>query len=83
MYEWVKVVHLYNKMRLIPDEMSTFDKLVEQREIRGISQREMAKKLGCTSSTLNRYESGNRKISAEMQDEYSKILGFELKLMVK
>jgi transcriptional regulator with XRE-family HTH domain len=63
--------------------MSTFEKLVEQRRKSEISQKSMAKKLGLTNSTMNRYEKGNRGISAELQDKYAEYLGYELKLMVK
>jgi transcriptional regulator with XRE-family HTH domain len=63
--------------------MSTFSKLVEQRISRKITQRKMAKLLKCTPSTLNRYEKGNRDVSANMQDDYADNLGLELKIMVK
>lgn len=63
--------------------MSTFDKLVEQRCKSGINQKAMANALGITKSTMNRYEKGNRNISADMQDKYADKLGYELKLMVK
>jgi transcriptional regulator with XRE-family HTH domain len=63
--------------------MSTFKKLTEQRGKQNISQREMAKYLKITPSTLNRYEKHNRKITAKMQDEYAERLGIELKLQIK
>jgi transcriptional regulator with XRE-family HTH domain len=62
--------------------MSTFQKLVACRRHSEITQKKMAKLLQCTTTSLNRYEQGNRNISAEKQDEYAKILGLELKLMV-
>jgi transcriptional regulator with XRE-family HTH domain len=65
------------------DEKSTFDKLVELRNRSSISQKAMASYLGLTNSTMNRYENGNRSISAKLQDQYASKLGFELKLMVK
>jgi DNA-binding XRE family transcriptional regulator len=63
--------------------MSTFTKLVEQRKKSEVSQKEMAKHLGLTNSTMNRYEKENRDISAKLQDDYAEYLGYELKLMVK
>jgi transcriptional regulator with XRE-family HTH domain len=63
--------------------MSTFEKLIEQRKRLKITQREMAKHLKVTPSTLNKYEFGKRKISAEAMDEYCDYLGYELKLQVK
>lgn len=63
--------------------MSTFDKLIEQRKKMGITQREMAKNLRITPSTINKYEKGTRKISSEMQDVYAKFLGIEIFLMIK
>jgi transcriptional regulator with XRE-family HTH domain len=63
--------------------MSTFSKLVDQRKKIGMSQKEMAKKLGLTNTTMNRYEKGNREITSKLQDDYAEYLGYELKLMVK
>jgi transcriptional regulator with XRE-family HTH domain len=62
--------------------MSTFSKLVEQRKRIGISQKGMAKKLGLTNTTMNRYENGNREITAKLQDDYAKYLGYELKIQL-
>jgi transcriptional regulator with XRE-family HTH domain len=63
--------------------MSTFEKLVELRKKSDFNQKEMAKKLGLTKTTMNRYENNSRKISSELQDKYAEYLGYELKLMVK
>lgn len=63
--------------------MSIFETLVDCRIKRKITQRIMAKHLKITPSTLNRYEKGNRKISAKMQDDYAEYLGIELKAQLK
>jgi transcriptional regulator with XRE-family HTH domain len=63
--------------------MVIFDKLIQIRKEKRVSQGNMAYKLGITSTTLNRYEKGNRKISAELMLEYAIVLGYELKLMVR
>lgn len=63
--------------------MSTFDRLVEQRRKRGITQRQMAKWLKVPVSTLNRYEKGSRKISIHLVDQYAAELGLKIELMVK
>lgn len=63
--------------------MSIFDKLVEERGKRNITQREISRYLKCTPSTLNHYEKGKRKITAEMMEEYADYLGIELKLQIK
>jgi len=52
-------------------QMSTFEKLIEIRKAKLITQKEMAQHLECTASSLNKYESGKRNISAEMQDKYA------------
>lgn len=64
--------------------MSTFEKLVAfRKQSSDITQRKMAKILKCTPSSLNKYEQGIRKISAEKQDEYAEAMGIDLKLMIK
>lgn len=63
--------------------MSTLDKLVVQRGKNNVTQRQMAKNLKCSPSTLNKYEKGNRKMTAEMQDMYVEFLGLELMIIVK
>jgi transcriptional regulator with XRE-family HTH domain len=63
--------------------MSIFDKLVEERKARRVTQRIMAKHLKCTPSTLNKYEKGKRRILACDMEEYANYLGLELKLQVK
>lgn len=63
--------------------MSTFEKLIGQRKLLKITQREMAKHLKCTPTSLNRYENGSRNISATDQDTYADKLGIELKMMLK
>jgi transcriptional regulator with XRE-family HTH domain len=63
--------------------MSTFDKLIIERKRLSVKQKDIAKHLGCTAATLNRYEKGNRDISSAMVDKYADYLGYELKLMIK
>lgn len=62
--------------------MSTFEKLIDQRKRLKIKQKHMAKQLGVTTSTMSRYESGERLISADMQDTYAEVLGINLYLII-
>lgn len=64
----------------ISDGMSTFDKLVEFRKKLRIKQKDIAKELGYSKSTLSKYEHGVRKISAEDQDKYAEYLDIKLTL---
>ena len=63
--------------------MSIFDKLIEERKARKITQRKMAAHLKCTPSTLNKYEQGKRRILACDMEEYADYLGLEFRLQVK
>jgi transcriptional regulator with XRE-family HTH domain len=63
--------------------MSTFSKLIEIRKDKRINQKVMAKKLGISSGSLNRFEKGNRKVDISIVEDYANELGYELKLMVK
>jgi transcriptional regulator with XRE-family HTH domain len=63
--------------------MVIFDKLVEIRKQKGITQADMSVTLKIGKTTLNRYETGKREISGTLVEKYAKVLDYELKLMVK
>ena len=63
--------------------MSILDSLIKIRKEQKIKQKQIAVKLGVNKTTMSRYESKSRKISAEDQDKYAEYLGLELKLQVK
>jgi len=67
----------------MPVEKKLFDKLIEERKLRKVTQKDMAKYLNISPWTLNNYERGRRRISLEFTEDYAKYLGLELKLMVK
>jgi len=62
--------------------MSTFEKLVEQRKKMNIKQKDIAAYLGIDKSTLSRYESQERLIDANRQDEYAKYIGYKLEIVL-
>lgn len=63
--------------------MSTLDKLIELRKRLNVKQKEIAIHLGVTKSTMSKYESGKRDISAKNQDKYAEYLGIELTIILK
>jgi transcriptional regulator with XRE-family HTH domain len=63
--------------------MSIISNLIEIRKDKRINQKVMAKKLGISSGSLNRFEKGNRKVDISIVEDYANELGYELKLMVK
>ncbi|MCK9282390.1 MAG: helix-turn-helix domain-containing protein [Melioribacteraceae bacterium] len=63
--------------------MSIISNLIEIRKDKRINQKVMAKKLGISSGSLNRFEKGNRKIDMSIIEDYANKLGYELKLIVK
>lgn len=63
--------------------MSIINKLIVIRKDKKINQKVMAKKLGISSGSLNRFEKGNRRVDLWLVEMYADELGYELKLMVK
>jgi transcriptional regulator with XRE-family HTH domain len=63
--------------------MSIIDKLIGIRKEKRISQKDMARGLGISSASLNRFERGNRKRDFDIVVDYASYLGYELKLQVK
>lgn len=63
--------------------MVIFDKLVQIRKEKKITQGDMSTLLKISKTTLNRYENNQRKISGDLVERYAKELNYELKLMVK
>lgn len=63
--------------------MSTLDLLITQRKKQKVKQIEIARHLGITKTTMSKYESKDRKISAEHQDQYAEYLGFEIRIQLK
>jgi transcriptional regulator with XRE-family HTH domain len=63
--------------------MVIISKLTELRIKMNISQRQMAKALKCTPTTLNRYEKGKRRMYLDMVIDYANELGVEFKIQVK
>lgn len=64
--------HTINKLSAQPKMY-----LKEWRMVNGLSQTELAKKIGVSKSEISRLESGSRKISISWLDEYSKALGIQ------
>ena len=63
--------------------MSTFNRLIEFRKRLGIKQKDMARYLSISKSTLSRYERGSRKITAEYMDKYAEYLNIEIQFIIK
>jgi transcriptional regulator with XRE-family HTH domain len=75
--------YIWQVNNIYTGRMAIFDRLVELRKEKRISQRNMAIKLGMKAGRLNRYEKGDRKISIEFVEDYADKLGYEIRLMVK
>lgn len=63
--------------------MNTLDKIAIIRKEKGISQKEMAKRLGISKGGMNNYETGKRDIPFSKLEKYVDELGYEIKLMLK
>jgi len=57
--------------------VTTTNKIRETRELRGMSQGELARRIGATASTVSRLESGARRLSQMYMDSIGKALGVE------
>ncbi|AIW03662.1 transcriptional regulator [Bacillus phage Pascal] len=57
--------------------------ILELREKAGMSQVELADKLGIDKSTVNRYEKGGRQPSVEMLYKISKVLNVSIDNLIK
>ena len=63
--------------------MSILEKLIEERKLRKVKQKEMAKHLGITGWTLSHYEKGHRNMTLKMAEDYADKLGLEIRLLIK
>jgi transcriptional regulator with XRE-family HTH domain len=63
--------------------MDTIERLVQERRMKHVTQKEIADMLNITTSTLWRYETRQRDISLDLAIKYAEIVGFELKLILK
>lgn len=57
--------------------------LANKREQKGLSQQDIAERMNCTKTAVHYWETGKRKIFAEIMIEYCMILGVDPQDLVK
>lgn len=57
--------------------------LAKKREQRGLSQQDIADRMGCTKTAVHYWETGKRKMYADIMFEYCTILGVDPQDLVK
>jgi len=66
----------------LEDEFAFLDEVLKARAVAGLTQAEVAKKIGTTQSAIARFESGARKHSPSIAtlQRYARALGFRLEI---
>lgn len=63
--------------------MDIFQKLVQIRKEKKRGQKELAYHLGITTTTINRYERGKRKIPYDLMCKYAEFLEMDIRILIK